>query len=175
MVFAARRRSPLAALAAVCLVGCDGQASPTAPTSTPLPTAPVEAAAPATGTWVTERTVVAVTDLRVNPPSPPHAAVGDVRRDVQWLVRGQGDAIELHEDLSLAPWDHTIWTARLDGVRFEANFSNEDYLLWMPQFRGGTLRGTFSDDLSTFEAESTLSWGPPGADLTVTYRWRGSR
>jgi hypothetical protein len=137
MPFAVGRRSPLAALAAVCLVGCSRQVSPTAPTSTPPPTTLVAAAEPAAGAWMTERTVVAITDRRVDPTWASTETVGGVRRGVRLAVR------------------------------------SDDYLPWPSAFRGGTLRGTFSDDFSTFEAHSTLSWGPPGADLTVTYRWQG--
>jgi hypothetical protein len=64
-----------------------------------------------------------------------------------------------------ANWSgNAVVTSRTGGAAF-------DYLQWVCQFKGATLSGRFSPDLSSFEAEGALIWGAPGAETVVRRRW----
>ena len=162
-------------LGSILVAACDGT-SPVVPTPTspsPGPPSPSRSAS-SLENWRASATVVLVTG--------PGAAcgwgvkVGDARTDVAWRITITGESILLEEDMANWPTDHTPFSGTLRGPEFVATYtSGDDYLRWACQFKGGTLRGSFSEDFSTFEGLEELTWGPPDNETTVHRRWTGWR
>jgi hypothetical protein len=100
--------------------------------------------------------------------------VGDTRTDVEWNISIETSAISLDEDMPNWPTDDVPYSGMLRGRQFDGSyFMGDDYLRWACQFKGGTLKGEFSMDFSTFDAIETLTWGPPERETIVTRRWVG--
>ena len=168
-------------LSCAALVGaCDGRRpldpgtsvapSPIAASPSPIPSPPRSSLA----NWLADAVVLSAT-------GPGRACgwgtvPGETRRDVEWRITVDGSAILLEEDMLNWPTDHNPFSGTLTGRQFTATYdTGPDYLMWVCQYKGGTLTGTFSDDLSSFEAHETLIWGPPSEETTVHRRWKGSR
>ena len=101
---------------------------------------------------------------------------GVARNGVEWRITVDGPSITLEEDMDNWPTDHLPFEGTLSGEEFTAAYnSGHDYLRYVCQFRGGTLTGRFSPDVTSFEAEETLAWGPPEHERVVRRRWTGRR
>jgi hypothetical protein len=124
-------------------------------------------------TWIADATVLSVTNAGAREWAPP---VGQTRTGILWRTTITGELIVLEEDLANYPTDHIPFSGGLADRRFTASYqAGPDYLRYLFQFKGGTLTGTFSEDLSSFEAFETLVWGPPDDEMAVHLRWTGSR
>lgn len=161
--------------AIVILAGCDGTSPLTTAPAVPSPTAPSLPPPPSPlANWRANATVIGVTN-------PGRAcgwgtSAGETRAGVDWRITIAGDSIVLEEDMPNWPTDHIPFSGTLRGQQFTATYTTRgDYLQWACQFKGATLSGRFSQDLSSFEALEELSWGPPGNETTVQRRWIGSR
>ena len=101
---------------------------------------------------------------------------GETRTGVQWRVTINGASVLLEEDMENWPTDHIPFSGTLTGRNFTATYvQGSDYLSYVCQFKGAELSGSFSADFSSFEAEETLVWGPPGAETVVKRQWVARR
>jgi hypothetical protein len=95
---------------------------------------------------------------------------GETRSGVLWRVVFNGTAVSLDEDMSNWPTDHIPFSGTLSGLQFTAQYTQEPAGPCL--FAGGTLSGTFSDDLSTFTANEILHWGEGATQTTVQRQWQ---
>lgn len=146
--------------------------SPAAQAVTP-PAAPAPSGLVNGANWTADATVVAAQGGRA---CGWGTAPGETRAAVQWRIGIQGDAVFLDEDMPNYPTDDIPFTGRLNGAEFSASYtSNSDYAKYVCPFREASLTGRFDASFTTFEANETLIWGPPGAETIVHRRWTGRR
>jgi hypothetical protein len=147
--------------------------SPTAPIQPSLPQ-PVGSPLPSPfeANWTADATVVAVTGS--SGACGWGTAVGETRAGVRWRITRTGAAIQLYEDMRNFPTDGIPFSGALDGHGFTASyFQGADYLEYVCRFKGATLTGSFAEGFTSFDADETLTWGPPGNETVVQRRWTG--
>jgi hypothetical protein len=100
--------------------------------------------------------------------------VGDTRSAIYWQVTLTGASVLLEMERSSI--DHSPYSGTMTGRQFIATSSTgSNYLETACQFKGGTLTGSFSEDLSSFQATENLVWGPPERETTVQLHWTTRR
>jgi hypothetical protein len=155
----------VASLAGI-VVGCgDGNvvSAPTPSSSVPSFTAPPSG-------WIGDATVLS--------SSGPGGCgwgrtPGDTHAGVLWGVSLSGSTVSLDQDLKNWPTDHIPYSGTVSGLQFTASYSQP--ISGVCQFAGATLSGTFTTDLSAFDAMETLTWGEGASRTTVQRRWQVRR
>ena len=146
------------------LAGCDG-GSPTSPAGA-APTAPSSLPASNITNWIADGAVVSVTGGACD----WHPSVGDTMANWKWRITITAESILLEQDddgLSYIPFAGTL-TDRQFTAAYSGGGDNPEVSC---RYRGGTLTGSFSEGLSSFEAVDTSVWASPGGEMTVQRRW----
>ena len=168
---AVRRSLLLLLLGVVLTPGCGDYRSPTAPVVVPTPGVAPTPSNPNDLTANYAGDAIVVSSVGVG-GCGWGLSVGETRTGVLWSVQHTADSISFYEDMDNWPTDGIPFEGPLAGHEFSGSYyQGDDYLSWVCQFKGASIRGTFSEDFTSFEATETLVWGPPDNESKVVRNW----